>query len=407
MQAERLVEAAAGRACMQLHDAVDHLPHSQVKLGDVAILAWTDAHGWAIRWRGPRPTGRLALVVRAYREGGRALRSASPFADRHGEACWVVPVTDEPAYLPWLGLDAEPSITLGLSLVRMRRGPAIPLGTHRITVPGPPGQAWDPFAWLDPLLILACAVIHADGEVQQTERRALRDLTARVGLPRSCGLDAILLRPTPASLREATASAALRLGGWGRRTLLEELARISVVSGSPGHAERLVLREIANHLGAPPGTVERLLEGWRLNEPYVPKDTAEAWALLGLAPGSSQAALKAAWRRQVSLHHPDRLVGASEEAIAVATHQTSKINEAYRHLRATTEHSWTEAPPRQAPQTPEPSAPSSVPQSAERSTTMIAGLIAVALASSLFGLLWQSFSAVERATPPPPISAEP
>jgi curved DNA-binding protein CbpA len=54
-------------------------------------------------------------------------------------------------------------------------------------------------------------------------------------------------------------------------------------------------------------------------------------AVLGLAPGASAAAIKAAWRRLARLHHPD-LAGTTAERRA-ATRRMAEINAAYADLR--------------------------------------------------------------------------
>ncbi len=54
-------------------------------------------------------------------------------------------------------------------------------------------------------------------------------------------------------------------------------------------------------------------------------------AVLGLAPGASAAAIKAAWRRLAREHHPDLAVDATERR--VATRRMAEINAAYADLR--------------------------------------------------------------------------
>lgn len=54
-------------------------------------------------------------------------------------------------------------------------------------------------------------------------------------------------------------------------------------------------------------------------------------AVLGLAPGASAAAIKAAWRRLAREHHPDLAANASERR--AATRRMAEINAAYADLR--------------------------------------------------------------------------
>jgi len=50
--------------------------------------------------------------------------------------------------------------------------------------------------------------------------------------------------------------------------------------------------------------------------------------VLGVAPGATQATIKAAWRRLAREHHPDLAAGAVERR--AATRRMAEINAAYR-----------------------------------------------------------------------------
>ena len=58
-----------------------------------------------------------------------------------------------------------------------------------------------------------------------------------------------------------------------------------------------------------------------------PMDTLQAYQVLGLDPGASDAQLKAAWRRLVAAWHPDRY--AAQDAGS----RMQSINKAYQHIR--------------------------------------------------------------------------
>ena len=81
-------------------------------------------------------------------------------------------------------------------------------------------------------------------------------------------------------------------------------------------------------------------------------------AVLGLSPGASTTAVRAAWRRLAREHHPD-LVSADAAAKGAATRRMAEINAAYEALRpkgrfvaGTASRSRPSGPPR-----PRPSAP--------------------------------------------------
>ncbi len=56
-------------------------------------------------------------------------------------------------------------------------------------------------------------------------------------------------------------------------------------------------------------------------------------AVLGVAIGASQAAIKAAWRKLARVHHPD-VAGADPSAARAATRKMAEINRAYEQLQA-------------------------------------------------------------------------
>jgi uncharacterized protein (DUF3820 family) len=58
----------------------------------------------------------------------------------------------------------------------------------------------------------------------------------------------------------------------------------------------------------------------------------EPYAVLGLKPGASASAIKAAWRRLAREHHPD-VSGRDPAAARAATRRMAEINTAYEQLR--------------------------------------------------------------------------
>jgi len=57
----------------------------------------------------------------------------------------------------------------------------------------------------------------------------------------------------------------------------------------------------------------------------------QAYKILGISKGSSEAEVKKAYRRLMSQHHPDKLVakGLPDEMIKLATEKTQEIRKAY------------------------------------------------------------------------------
>lgn len=67
---------------------------------------------------------------------------------------------------------------------------------------------------------------------------------------------------------------------------------------------------------------------------YGPKDLVEAYKELELEPGASVEAVRKAWRQLVRDYHPDRVQHLAKGFLDFAHEKTSKLNTAYRRLRA-------------------------------------------------------------------------
>jgi DnaJ-domain-containing protein 1 len=65
-------------------------------------------------------------------------------------------------------------------------------------------------------------------------------------------------------------------------------------------------------------------------------DPEDAWAVLGLTPGSPWKEIAAAHRRLAMRHHPDRLLDASPKERAASEETMREVNVAYNVLRRLT-----------------------------------------------------------------------
>jgi len=122
-----------------------------------------------------------------------------------------------------------------------------------------------------------------------------------------------------AYLRLIRCAARRRAGRAARQARATRYRRRGV---GPGSAPGRIKRAAARARDADTATIRAYGSqgGWRVN-------IDEAYAELGVVPGASEAQVKAAWRRLVSLWHPDR--NASAEAAA----QIQRINGAYERIR--------------------------------------------------------------------------
>jgi len=347
MRAVRLREAALGRLGLQLHDGLRHLdalPSGTRELEPPRVRA--GEQGWWVTWS-ERPTGgRLAVAARLRDRQGRLRAAEGPFTDDRGRFLWCRRLDERPLFLPWFGVPAGPS-ELELVVFELGRGPARPLGQVRVELPSAPGQPWDALAWASPVVVLARALVHADGVVRSSEKHALSVLLRELGIDEAVDLDAVLSVPTPARLDPAVGGTLARLAGWGPRTLLEHLVRVAVANGAPSPAERAVLLEITSALGVPPRALERMLIGWDHSLSDDAPDLSSARALLGVPDGASRAAIKQAWRTRMRDCHPDRLTSSDPLARAEANRRSAALNAAYEVLYEYAETARP-APPRQS-----------------------------------------------------------
>ncbi|WP_462322674.1 co-chaperone DjlA [Halochromatium sp.] len=145
----------------------------------------------------------------------------------------------------------------------------------------------------------------------------------------------------------------------GQRSLIQMFLEIQIqaayVDGDPTAQQRRVLNQIRSSLNIPEilfrqlETLVRLQRsftgsagpqgptgtGGRRQTPARAPNLKEAYALLGVSPKDSDAAIKRAYRRLLSQHHPDKLVskGLPEEMMKMAAQKTHEIRRAYEMIQ--------------------------------------------------------------------------
>lgn len=121
----------------------------------------------------------------------------------------------------------------------------------------------------------------------------------------------------------------LLLAGW-RMVLVEGLATAK---------QRTILQQCASWLGCSKAAFARYEELARPLRSSPPRQTLNefdaALQLLGVRRTDSLAVIKTAYRRQLSLHHPDKMIGAGAKPAQVqaATEKTRALHNAYALLR--------------------------------------------------------------------------
>lgn len=107
--------------------------------------------------------------------------------------------------------------------------------------------------------------------------------------------------------------------------ILDGLFHVAKADGVVTGDELVFLERVGDLFGLSPLTVRRLKAehmGARAGDPYT---------VLGVAPDAPDDTVRAAWRRALSAHHPDRAAGAGlpQELVAMASAQAAAINAAF------------------------------------------------------------------------------
>ncbi|PCJ87729.1 MAG: co-chaperone DjlA [Thiotrichaceae bacterium] len=122
-----------------------------------------------------------------------------------------------------------------------------------------------------------------------------------------------------------------------RRNLIQMFVEIQIATamadGKMDASEKRILYTIGEILGFSRSQIEHLfniVSGAKasVNDSLT---LSQAYKIIGIEKGSSEAEIKKAYRRLMSQHHPDKLVakGLPDEMIALATQKTQEIRKAY------------------------------------------------------------------------------
>ena len=131
-----------------------------------------------------------------------------------------------------------------------------------------------------------------------------------------------------------------------RRNLLQMFLEILIstayADGSIHAAEKRALQHISQVIGFSTSQLEQLLAMLGAQQHYSEQRTThpgyslqDAYTALGVSASATDAEIKQAYRRQMSQHHPDKLVskGLPEEMIKLATEKTQEIKAAYEQIK--------------------------------------------------------------------------
>ncbi|MDT8281656.1 MAG: co-chaperone DjlA [Gammaproteobacteria bacterium] len=123
----------------------------------------------------------------------------------------------------------------------------------------------------------------------------------------------------------------------GRRNLIQMFVEIQIATaladGKVDANEKRILYTIGEVLGFSRSEIEHLFNMENASGASISGalTLTQAYKILGVSKGSSEAEIKKAYRRLMSQHHPDKLVskGLPDEMIQLATEKTQEIRKAY------------------------------------------------------------------------------
>jgi DnaJ like chaperone protein len=198
----------------------------------------------------------------------------------------------------------------------------------------------------------------SDGRVSESEIQAAQQTMVQMGLDANQRRRAIRAfnQGKQPDFDLASAIVSLREQCWRHPSLLkvfiEVQLQIASAEGSPSPAKLRALENICQQLGIfgfnfgafaqqfGGGQYQRHQQQHRYSSnnsgyQFNPRQSlSEAYQVLGVGSNSSKEEVKKAYRRQMSQHHPDRLIakGVPESMIKIATAKTQKIKQAYEDI---------------------------------------------------------------------------
>lgn len=198
-------------------------------------------------------------------------------------------------------------------------------------------------------------VAKADGRVSEREVQQAEAVMAQFGMTGQRRTDAIAHFKRgvdsgfdlDATLARYQADAAMHASL--NNTLLMVLITVALADGAIDASERRILGRVASALGLSERAFSQLLRMIEAQQRFhqhsqqqagaqrvdPSQRLAEAYEALGVSPDVNDRALKTAYRKLMSQHHPDKLMaqGVPEDMLKIATQKSQDIQAAYELIR--------------------------------------------------------------------------
>lgn len=195
-------------------------------------------------------------------------------------------------------------------------------------------------------------IAKADGRVSEQEIAHAENVMARLGLDpnsRKMAIEQFKLGKATGFDFDGVMGQFKRVVGRQRNLLqmfLEIQISMAMADGQLAQAEHNILRQIGQKLGFPAFIIDQLIKAVQAAQGfnqysrqqssgsqtgYGQPSLEQAYQVLGVSASDDKAAVKKAYKRLMSQHHPDKLVskGLPESMIKIATEKTQEIKSAY------------------------------------------------------------------------------
>ncbi len=191
-------------------------------------------------------------------------------------------------------------------------------------------------AFVVPLFELAGFVAKVDGAVSPAEVAEGERLLDRLGLSgarRKAAVAAFQRGRTGRIDPESSARALRAFAGFSgdfKAVLLEVLCGIGCADGALHPKARRLIERTAEALEFDAATLEQILNRRRGSAPQAVDDP---YAVLGVSRDADDDSVRAAYRRMIAQHHPDRLGEADADTRAAAQARAAQINSAFDQIK--------------------------------------------------------------------------
>ncbi|MDR0993563.1 MAG: TerB family tellurite resistance protein [Verrucomicrobiota bacterium] len=181
------------------------------------------------------------------------------------------------------------------------------------------------------LLVLAAAVMKADGRSTRTELGVIRRfLVQQFGsdIAQSALLTLRDLLPKEIPIDDVCRQIRLNMNYSQRMVLLHFLFNIAYADGELHQQERRLLQHMATQLGIQSGDVRSI------SAMFAPKTNLQSdYQILEISASASDEEVRKAYRRMSMKHHPDKVAHLGPEFQKTATEKFQSVSAAYERIK--------------------------------------------------------------------------